>query len=228
MSATARTHAHRHTSRVRPQDPAGLKALEALVIAADLVVIGVGVRATEMPDIAVLYALAAWTLMVAAAGLVPVPTQRGVTLGLDLPLVLGAGLAFGPLAAGIVAFVGVLDVRELRHEVTLTRALFNRAQVSLSAMAGASVFLLLGGQLGTWPWAAVAGLVALFVDSLVNYLLVGSYWAIKDSQSLRAVLRRMRFGPIESFLSTYVCFGFLSVFVGEAYLAWGSSEYLRA
>ena len=173
-----------------------------------------------------LYVLVAWTLLVAVAGLMPVPTQRGVSLGLDLPLVLGAGLVFGPLAAGVVAFVGVLDVREIRREVTLSRALFNRAQVSLSAMAGASVFLAMGGHLGTWPWAAVAGLVALFVDSLVNYMLVGTYWAIKDDRSLPAVLQGMRLGPIDSFLPTYLCFGFLSVFVGEAYLAWGLAGIL--
>jgi signal transduction histidine kinase len=221
MSATVRTHSEGRASRARLQEPAGLRALEALVIAADLVVIGTGVWVTDLPDMSVLYVLAAWTLLVAFAGLMPVPTQRGVSLGLDLPLVLGAGLAFGPLAAGVVAFVGVLDVRELRREVTLSRALFNRAQVSLSAMAGATVFLAVGGHLGTWPWAAIAGLMALLVDSSVNYLLVGTYWAIKDGQSLPAVLQRMSLGPIDSFLFTYVCFGFLSVFVGEAYLAWG-------
>jgi signal transduction histidine kinase len=226
MSATAPARSERHPSQARLQEPARLRTLEALVIAADLVVIGAGVWVTELPDTSVLFALAVWTLLVALAGLMPVPTQRGVSLGLDLPLVLGAGLAFGPLAAGIVAFVGVLDVRELRREVTLNRALFNRAQVSLSSMAGASVFLAMGGHLGAWPWAAVAGLVALFVDSFVNYLLVGTYWAIKDEQSLPAVLRRMRLGPLDSFLPTYVCFGFLSVFVGEAFLAWGLAGVL--
>jgi signal transduction histidine kinase len=126
----------------------------------------------------------------------------------------------------LVAFIGVLDVRELRREVTLSRALFNRAQVSISAMAGASVFFALGGRLGTWPWAAIAGLLALSVDSVVNYLFVGSYWAMKDERGLREVLGRMRLGPIESFLPTYLCFGFLSVFVGEAYLAWGLAGVL--
>jgi signal transduction histidine kinase len=221
MSATAPAHPEGRTSQAHLREPAGLRALEALVIAADLALIGVGLWVAGLPKMPSLYVLAAWTLLVAVAGLMPVPTQRGVSLGLDLPLVLGAGLVFGPLAAGVVAFVGVLDVRELRHEVTLSRALFNRAQVSLSAMAGASVFLAMGGHLGTWPWAAVAGLVALFVDSLVNYLLVGTYWSIKDDRSLPAVLQGLRLGPIDSFLPTYLCFGFLSVFVGEGYLAWG-------
>jgi signal transduction histidine kinase len=36
----------------------------------------------------------------------------------------------------------------------------------------------------------------------------------------------MRLGPIDSFLPTYLCFGFLSVFVGEAYLAWGPAGVL--
>jgi signal transduction histidine kinase len=226
MSATARTQPEGPTSQAQLHEPAGLRALEALVIAVDLAVVVIGLWVAGLPEMPALYVFAAWTLLVAVAGLMPVPTVRGVSLGLDLPLVLGTGLVFGPLAAGVVAFVGVLDVRELRREVTLSRALFNRAQVSLSAMAGASVFLAAGGHLGTWPWAAVAGLLALFVDSLVNYLLVGTYWALKDDQSLPVVLQGMRLGPIDSFLPTYLCFGFLSVFVGEAYLAWGLAGVL--
>jgi signal transduction histidine kinase len=206
---------------VQLREPTRLRAFEALVITADLAVIGLGMWLADPPNTSAVYVLGVWMVLVAAAGLIPVPTERGVSLGLDLPLVLGAGLAFGPLAAGVIAFIGVMDVREVRREVTISRALFNRAQVSLSAMAGASAFFAVDGHLGTWPGAAVAGLVAVFVDSLVNYLLVGLYWVLRDGHSLSAVLGRMRLGRIESFLPTYVCFGFLGVFVAEAYLAWG-------
>jgi len=226
MSATAQPLSGGHASRAKFQEPARLRTLAICVVVFDLALIGFGVWTTGPPASSSLALLGAWTVLVAAAGLMPVPTQRGVSLGLDLPLVLGAGLVFGPLAAGMVAFVGVSDVRELHRQVSPSRALFNRAQVSISAMAGASVFLAIGGHLGTWPWAAIAGLIALSIDSIVNYLLVGTYWAIKDERALRDVLRGMRLGPIESFLPTYLCFGFLSVFVGEAYLAWGLAGVL--
>jgi len=221
MSAAAPSHSEHSAPQWRFRDSWRLGALEVLVVVVDLAAIGVWAWTAGFPADTSLAVLAAWTLLVAAAGLMPVPTQRGFSLGLDLPLVLGAGLALGPLAAGVIAFVGVLDVRELRREVSAGRALFNRAQVSISAMAGASVFLALGGHLGTWPWAAVAGLVAISIDSVLNYALVGVYWAIKDERPLLAVLGGMRLGRIQTFVPTYLCFGFLSVFVGEAYLQWG-------
>ena len=140
MSAAAPSHSEHSAPQWRFRDSWRLRALEVLVVVIDLAVIGVWAWTAGFPADTSLAVLAAWTLLVAAAGLMPVPTQRGFSLGLDLPLVLGAGLALGPLAAGVIAFVGVLDVRELRREVSAGRALFNRAQISISAMAGASVF----------------------------------------------------------------------------------------
>lgn len=113
--------------------------------------------------------------------------RTGAWLAFDLPIVLGAGLVFGPLGAGLVGLIGAFDIRELRRDLSFSRALFNRAQVSLSGIAGAAVFQSLGGDLGAWPAAAAIGVAALAADCLVNYALVAM-----SSSVLRCAQRHVR------------------------------------
>jgi signal transduction histidine kinase len=165
--------------------------------------------------------LTAWIALAAAASLAPVPSGRGAWLAFDLPIVLGAGLAFGPLGAGLVGLIGACDVREVRRELSVSRALFNRTQVSLSGIAGAAVFHGLGGTLGVWPEAALIGLFALTADCLVNYALVAASTSITLHREFRSVLSEMYVGSRDGFLVAYGCFGFLSVLVAEAYASLG-------
>lgn len=201
-----------------------LRALEIGVVALDLAILSSGVQlgnvASEFVD------LVAWVLLISAAGLIPVPSGRGVYLGLDLPLVLGAGFVFGPVTAGLVAFLGVLDIREIKREIPLGRALFNRAQVSLSAMAGSWIFHSVGGDFHSLSAAIPAGLAAIVADAAVNYSLVSFYWRIKSRRALLDIIGDMRLGSARSFSVAYLCFGFLSVLVAAAYLGWGIAGVL--
>lgn len=165
--------------------------------------------------------MAVWAILAAAASLAPVPSGKGAWLAFDLPLVLGAGLVFGPLAAGLVGLVGAWDIRELRRELSISRALFNRAQVALSGVAGAVTFQALGGDLTAWPDAALLGLAALTGDCFVNYLLVGMSSSITYGRPFLRVLSEMHVGTREGFLFAYGSFGFLAVLVAEAYVLLG-------
>lgn len=161
--------------------------------------------------------LLVWALLAAAASLAPVPSGKGAWLAFDLPLVLGAGLVFGPLGAGLVGLVGACDIRELRRELSVSRAIFNRAQVALSGVAGAATFVALGGDLSAWPGAAILGLVALAVDCLVNYVLVAMSSSITFNRPFLDVIGEMHVGARKGFLLAYLSFGFLAVLVAEAY-----------
>jgi signal transduction histidine kinase len=195
------------------------------VVALDLGILVAGIRLAGLESESVVDLLA-WILLVSAAGLIPVPSGRGVYLGLDLPLVLGVGFAFDPAVAGLVAFLGVLDIRELRREVSFERALFNRAQVSLSAMAGSWVFHATGGDLDSLVSALLPGLAAILADAVVNYSLVAGYWRIKSARRVLDVVVDMRLGSMRSFAVAYLCFGFISVLVGAAYEGWGIAGVL--
>jgi signal transduction histidine kinase len=204
-----------------------LRFFEVSVVSADLAILAVGYWTGALggePTVD----LIAWILLIAAAGLIPVPSGRDAYLGLDLPLVLGAGFVFGPVTAGILALVGVLDIREIRREIPVGQALFNRAQVSLSAMAGSWIFHLAGGDLESLTVVAtiLPGLGAILVDAAVNYFLVSLYWRIKSARPLVEVAAEMRLGSTSSFAVAYLCFGFLSVLVAAAYLGWGIAGVL--
>jgi signal transduction histidine kinase len=204
----------------RPNDPRSFKVLAGIVILIDLAVLGAG-WAIERPSV-VGWDLALWVALVACAGLVPLTSgEDGPNLSMDLPLLLGAAIVYGPVVAGTIAFVAMVDLRELRRQLSFRHALYSRAQVSLSVVAAGAAFRLFQGQIGQWPWVAVAGLLALVADVTVNYLAVGAIIALTRRKRLRDALRGMYFGPSEVFVPTYVCFGFLGVLLAEAHLALG-------
>ena len=165
--------------------------------------------------------LGAWIGLTIVASLAPVPSGRGAWLAFDLPVVVGAGLVLGPLGAGVVGLVGACDIREVRRELSLSRAVFNRAQVSLCGVAGAWIFGVLGGELGDWPMAAFLGLLAVATDCLLNYTLVAMSSSLRLDRAFRSVLSDMYVGAKEGFLVAYVGFGFLAVLLAEAYSAIG-------
>jgi signal transduction histidine kinase len=201
-----------------------LRTFEVGVVAVDLAIVVYAVVPGDLANESV--DLVAWILLISAAGLIPVPSGRGTYLGLDLPLVLGAGFVYGPAIAGLVAFVGVLDIRELRREVPPWRALFNRSQVSLSAMTGSGVFHALGGDFLSLSAAVPAGLAAMGADAAVNYFLVSLYWRIKSRRPMLSILADMRLGSSRSFTFAYLCFGFLSVLIAGAFIGWGIAGVL--
>ena len=222
MSVSLGSRACRAGTKVRSER--SLRAYEVAVVGLDLVILAYSIRPGALSNKSV--DLIAWILLISAAGLIPVPSGRGTFLGLDLPLVLGAGFVFGPAIAGLVAFLGVLDIRELKREIPIWRALFNRGQVSLSAMAGSWIFHALGGDFPSLSAAIPAGVVAMLADAAVNYFLVSLYWRIKSGRALLDILGDMRLGSSRSFSLAYLCFGFLSVLVAAAYLGWGIAGVL--
>lgn len=170
-----------------------------------------------------------WAGFIALVGIVPVATAGGPQLGLDLPLLLAAGFLYGPVVAGLLAFVAYVDLRELRGEITHTRAAYNRAQTSLSAMAAAFVFQVLGGGIGVWPGAALAATAALLADCLVNYSLVVTAVALSNHQRVHNVLGNLRFGSKSVFVLSYSCFGLLGLLLAEIHAklgVWGLCAFV--
>lgn len=110
--------------------------------------------------------------MVAATDLLPVQLWRNLNLALSLPIVLAAAFVYPPEIAAGIAFLGSLDPREIKREVSIAHGLFNRSQVAISAAAASIVFHAFGTDLQTWPLVLMAALAALIVDVLVNWTLV--------------------------------------------------------
>ena len=132
-----------------------------------------------------------WAVLVASVELLPVSTWRGLTLSVGFPLLMMIAILYPPGAAGIIAFIGASDPREVRREVSLATALFNRSQVALAVMAAGGVFHLFQD-----PWQTLtdtptgvlilAASLAAVADYIVNAGLVAAFMSIKLQSPSRA------------------------------------------
>jgi signal transduction histidine kinase len=207
-------------------DPLSFRLFARLIVGVTLLLLTVG-RLSFPGESVDPVEVAAWTVLVALTGLVPLGKESGPRLAMDLPLLLAAAFAFHPLTAGLIAFAGATDIRELRQQISLTRSLWNRAQTSLSVMAASAVFATVA-SLGDWPRTGVAAVLALAADATVNYLVVGYGTSLRTGQQLVVSLREMRFGSARSFLATYACFGFIGVLVAEAHARLGLAAVIAS
>lgn len=220
MSATATTQGKRRSGSMGVE-PIAFRLLSSSLFLGVLLILGVSsvLGGHSLPT--TIGELFLWMALVGSASLVPLLSRAGPALAMDLPILLGAGFVFGPVFAGFVGLIGCVDIRELRREISISRALLNRAQISLSVMVAALAFQGLHGHLGVWPWAAFAGLLALAADCTVNYSLVALATSLLTKRSMRSVLKEMSLGNVGTFILAYVCFGFLGVLLAETYARLG-------
>src|SRR5205809_6625830 len=80
-----------------------------------------------------------WSLLIAAIELLPVPAWRGLTFSVGFPVLVTVAILCPVGAAGVVTFLGALDPREFKREVTLGVALYIGSQVAWSVLAGSAV-----------------------------------------------------------------------------------------
>jgi signal transduction histidine kinase len=162
-----------------------------------------------------------WALAVALVEIIPVPAWRGIHLSLSFPLLMALAMVHDPLVAGATAFVGSVDPREFRREVTILRAIFNRSQVTLSVFAASAVFNALAtiqASDGTSSVQAspawlliVAAMVASIADYLVNSTMVTIFTSLRVGLPPLQVLRELRIGSVSEFLISYLGLGLLGL-----------------
>src|ERR671915_441552 len=81
-----------------------------------------------------------WIGLLLAIELLPVTLAFESQVVMSFPIHLAVAMLYPPWAAMTIAGIGAFDPREFRREVSLHRALFNRAQQMLSVGAAAAVF----------------------------------------------------------------------------------------
>ena len=227
MSVVAAERSGHSSHRLRRDESTQFRAFALAVIGLNGLLLGaVGVWAPgRLPNQPL--ELLAWITLVAVAGLVPLSSRKGPSLAMDLPLLLAAAFIFGPLASGLIALLGAVDIRELKREVSWSRAVWNRSQTSLSVMCASATFASLG-ELGDWPLTPLVALLALAADASVNYLIVGFGTSLRNRRPLLESLGAMRIGSPTNFLLSYTCFGFLGILIAEAYSTFGLSGVLAS
>jgi signal transduction histidine kinase len=157
-----------------------------------------------------------WSVLIAAIELLPVPAWRGLTFSVGFPVLVTVAILCPVGAAGVVTFLGALDPREFKREVTLGVALYNRSQVALSVMAASAVFHAFhpsGSQLtDTAAWILIiASALASIADYAVNAGLVTLYMSTKLGIRPRDMLRQLTIGNVRDFLVGYMGLGLLGL-----------------
>ena len=157
------------------RDGLAIRSFELLVILPTLSSIAL-LLVREPDDLNEIAELTVWVLVIGLVELLPVPVWRGTHISLGVPLLMTVGFLYQPPAAALVALIGTSDPRELRHEVSALRALFNRCQVAVSVLAASAVFHSLA-EIHTSPTLVLVAAAALaaIVDYLVNTSLVAGW-----------------------------------------------------
>ena len=175
----------------------------------------------RVPDDSVGPAVLFFILAAIVVDLIPVPAWGGMQLSLSFPILLGVALVFPPPIAGMIALLGSADPRELRREVSVQKALWNRAQMALSIILGSAVFHAITDPVASWVPLILGATCATVVAYAVNTVAVASAASLERQMSLRRVLVKMHgTAPLE-FLLSYLGLGLFGVAIAKFYLVEG-------
>jgi signal transduction histidine kinase len=220
--ATALTHGVHHGAPAHRGEPLRVRLAALLGTALVLSVLVGGLAANPSARAEIDVSLLGWMLLGFVASLATISVgEHEPGLSMDLPVLLACAFVKGPLAAGLVALIGTMDLNEVRGAISPSLAAWNHAQVSLSVMAAGWVFTGLGGNVGEWPLALLCATAALASDVLVNYLAVALMDSLATGRGFADALGLMRIGDPRRFGLIYAAFGLSSILMAEVYTSIG-------
>jgi signal transduction histidine kinase len=161
--------------------------------------------------------VAVWLPLIVISDLLPVPVWGGITIAPSLPILLAAAMLFQPVTVGVLALIGSTDLREVRRQIGVAHALYNRCQIAISVMTASWIFHTLGGDLSVWPRVLILAMLAVAVDIGVNASLVLLARQLAIAVSLSEEVRGLLGGQPVPFMLSYACFGLAAVLLAVAY-----------
>jgi len=163
--------------------------------------------------------LLAWVAIIGLVAFIHVPMSlRGTHISMDFPLLMVVAFVYQPLAAAAAALLAASDPRELRGEVGLLRALFNRSQVALAVLAASAIFHGIASieRSGALVLLAAAGMAAI-ADYLVNATLVGLAASLHYRMHPFRVVRQLRVGRLSEFVISYLGLALFGVILAKVF-----------
>ncbi len=158
-----------------------------------------------------------WVAAIAVVDLLPVPTSVQPIFSLSFPLELAVALIYPPPVAAAVTFIGSSDSRELRGELSFSRAVFNRGQIALSTLGESLIFHSMASiDHSAWFRVVPAVVLATIVGYSINTFAVAYYFHVHSGRPLIHILREMHVGVFGEFLVSYMGLALFSVLVATA------------
>lgn len=158
-----------------------------------------------------------WVTLLLIAGLLPVSLGYGTEMTMSLPITLAVVITFDPAVAMVIAMLGAVDPRELRREIPLWRAFFNRGQLMLATGLGSFVV-----GLTQEPFAFPEGLIAVSAGTLTylatNLLLIAVMVSVDRRISFAAAIDMLLPRPLSGFLLMEIVLAALGAATAAVYL----------
>jgi signal transduction histidine kinase len=210
-----------HGTRERRLDrrAAALKVFEVAVVAPTLATLGTAVARDHAELIASKWPeLLTWVLIIAVIELLPVPMWRGTHVSLGFPLLMVVAFLYPSAVAASVAFLAACDPREVRREVDVLRALFNRCQIALAIAGASAVFHALASIKSSDPIILLgAASLAAVVDYVVSNVLVSIAASIHYGMHPVRVLKELRVGRWSEFVISYLGLAVFGVILAKIF-----------
>jgi signal transduction histidine kinase len=153
-----------------------------------------------------------WAFLLAVAELLPVTLGFETRITMGFPIMIAAAILYEPPLAMAIAGLGSFDTRELRRDLPLHRALFNRAQTMLAAGVASSLIHLGGDSLNLGLLAAAA-----VGDFAVNLGLVAGAVHFSQGISFDKAVRSIPPKPFAGFALSYLLLTGLGAATAVAY-----------
>lgn len=162
-----------------------------------------------------------WAVLIGAIELVPVPAWGSLTISVGFPLMMMVAILYPPGVAALITLLGASDPAELRRDVPMATAIFNRCQVALSVLAASATFHALAelSEASSSPeWLLItAASLAAVADYVVNGGIVALYMSLRLRTSPLRVIRDLRIGALGEFLVSYLGLGVLGLTLAVFY-----------
>lgn len=217
MSATSSSHVGTAARRpLRLREPLQARILAVTLLAALVTALARGWPAITLAAQELWPEMLFWALLVFVINLFPVQVGE-LTFTLDMPILLAVAVLYPPEVAGLLAFVGAIDSRELSGRVAPSRAIFNRTQVAISALIASYTFHNIANGFEPWEQAVLATALAIAVSYATNVVLVSVYTALRSRVGLRTSIGQLSVGRLGQFLSTYLGYCVMALVVARLF-----------
>jgi HD-GYP domain-containing protein (c-di-GMP phosphodiesterase class II) len=130
-----------------------------------------------------------WVLMALGAAASPIQVPRGPFVSVAMAPIVAAGIVGGPTAAGVVAVIGTLELREFRGGVPLYGLVYNHTSLVIPAVLAGVASAAISSHGGIASLDGLAGaVVAGLVYLLGNETMTAAAICLREGRSFRAVL----------------------------------------
>lgn len=159
-----------------------------------------------------------WISLLLVAEFLPVSLGLGTLVTMAFPIHLAVEILFEPFTAMAIVGLGAFDAREVRREIPLWRALFNRAQLMLAAGSASLLIHQYEGDIFGFPLGVGVIAAAAVSHMIINLGLVVAIAHEDLGLPTRDVLSRILPRPVAGFALSQAVLAALGVATAAAYL----------